>query len=278
MSLAVLCFATLDSLSKYLARDYPVPFLIWARYAVHLVLMACIFLPRTGLAVVRTTQPGAQFVRAACLVATSLLFVSGLPHLPIAEATSIIFLTPLFVTALSGWLLREPIDNRDWVGGVIGFIGVLTIVRPGSALLTLAVLLPLAAAISNSFYQIMTRKFRGTEGATTTNFITGLVGTALMSLTLPFYWKTPTLSHALLMVGMGAAALSGHALLIKAFKYASPAVLGPFSYAQLFWATLLGYVVFSEFPDLLTILGMLVVAASGLYVSYHHLWERPREV
>lgn len=276
MSVAVLCFAVLDSLSKYLSRYYPVPFVIWARYAVHFVLMAVIFIPQRGAALVQTSQPGPQILRSVFLVVTSLLFVSGLRYLPIAEATSIIFLTPLLMTALSVPLLHEKVSRLDWIGVAIGFVGVLIIVRPTGALLTAAILFPFGAAICNSLYQLMTRKFRGSDSSTTTNFITGLVGTVLTSFALPFFWKTPTLAHGLLMVGMGAAAATGHALLIRAYRYASPAVVGPFSYGQLIWASLLGYLVFREFPDPLTMLGMAVIAASGLFVTYHNLLGRRR--
>jgi drug/metabolite transporter (DMT)-like permease len=158
---------------------------------------------------------------------------------------------------------------------MLGFLGVLIIVRPGSALLTLAALLPLAAAVCNSLYQIITRKFRETENPTTSNFITGVVGSVLMSFTLPLSWTMPTPTHALLMACMGVAGVCGHYLLIKAFERASPAVLGPFSYGQLLWAMLLGYLVFGAFPNAGSILGMAVIAASGLHITYHHI-VRPR--
>ena len=278
MSAAVLCFSVLDSLSKYLSRYYAVPFLIWARYAVHLVLMAVIFVPQRGAALVQTSQPGPQILRSVLLVVTSLLFVSGLRYLPIAEATSIMFLTPLLMTALSAPLLHEKVDLRDWVGVAIGFVGVLIVVRPSGALLTAAILLPLGAVICNSLYQMMTRKMRAADSSTTTNFITGVVGTVVMSFALPFFGKTPTLIHGLMMVAMGAAAATGHALLIRAYRYAAPAVVGPFSYAQLLWASLLGYLVFREFPDPLTMFGMAVIVASGLFVTYHNLLGRRRQV
>ena len=278
MSVAVLCFAVLDSLSKYLTRFYPVPFVIWARYAVHVALMGMIFLPQRGVALVRTSRPGPQILRAVFLVVAGLLFVSGLRSLPIAEATAIMFLAPLMMTALSVPLLREKVDRWDWIGVLIGFFGVLIIVRPTGALLTPAILFPLAAAVCNSLYQLMTRKFRASDGPTTTNFIAGLVGTCMMSMALPFFWVTPTVPHGLLMVGMGAAGASGHALLIRAYRYAPPTVVGPFSYGQLVWVSLLGYLVFGEFPDPLTILGMAVIAASGLFVTLHKLLRSKKRV
>jgi len=277
MSGAVLCFAVLDSLSKYLSRYYPVPFLIWARYAVHLVLMALMFIPQRGAALLRSSRPGAQILRSVLLVVTSPLVVCGLRYLPIAEATSIIFLTPLLMTALSVPLLHEKVDRLDWIGVAIGLVGVLIIVRPTGALLSAAILFPLSAAICNSLYQLMTRKFSASDSSTTTNFITGLVGTVMMSFALPFFWPAPSLGHGLLIVSMGAVAATGHALLIRAYRYASPAVVSPFSYGQLLWAALLGYLVFREFPDPLTMLGMAVIAASGLFVTYHNVLGRRRQ-
>jgi drug/metabolite transporter (DMT)-like permease len=132
--------------------------------------------------------------------------------------------------------------------------------------------------ICNSLYQMMTRRFRAADSSTTTNFFTGLVGTVVMSFALPFFGTTPTIGHGLLMVAMGVAATTGHALLIRAYRYAAPAIVGPFSYAQLLWASLLGYLVFREFPDPLTLLGMVVIVASGLFVTYHNLMSRRSEV
>jgi drug/metabolite transporter (DMT)-like permease len=275
MSLAVLCFAVLDSLAKYLTRYYTVSGLVWARYTVHVLLMLVLFGPRMRFGLLRTAQPKLQVLRALCLLGATLFMISGLRYIPLAEATAINFVTPLLVIALSVPLLGEKVDGRDWLAVLLGFVGVLIIVRPGSALLTLAALLPVACAVCNSLYQIITRKFRGAENPTTTNFITGLVGSTLMSFTLPFSWTMPTPTHALMMICMGVAGVSGHYLLIKAFERAAPAVLGPFSYGQLLWATLLGYVVFGALPDAGSLVGMAVIAASGLSVTYHHIM-RPR--
>lgn len=276
MSLAVVCFAILDSVSKYLSRYYPVPFVIWARYVVHTVLMLFVFGPRMRLALVKTSRPGGQFLRAVSLVATSLLFVSGLSYLPLAEATAIMFLTPIFVTALSALLLKEKAGVAEWVAVVTGFVGVLIIVRPGGAMLTFAVLLPVAGAATNSLYQIMTRKFSGSESSTTTNFIVGLVGTLLMSLALPWYWRTPGLWHIVVILAMGTAATCGHYLLFRAFTRASPALLGPFGYLQLLWAALIGYLMFGDLPKATDWMGMGVIAASGLAVTYLHLYRTPK--
>jgi len=160
----------------------------------------------------------------------------------------------------------------DWLAVLFGFVGIVIMVRPGGALLTPAALLPLAAAICNSLYQIVTRKFSGAENPVTTNFLTGLVGVVLLSPAVPFSWQSPaTSSDLLLILDMGLAGVASHFLLIKAFERASPVVLSPFSYAQLLWATLLGYLVFGALPDAGSIAGMAIIAASGLFVMYHRM-------
>jgi drug/metabolite transporter (DMT)-like permease len=275
ISLAVLCFAVLDTLCKYLTRYYAVSAVLWVRYTVHVVLLAGIFGPQMGLGLLRTARPGLQILRALCLLGTSVLFVTGLLYVPLPEATAIVYITPLLVIALSVPLLGDKVAGRDWIAVLLGLVGVLIIVRPGGALLTAAALLPFSAAVCNSLYQLITRKFSGAENPTTTNFITGLVGSILLTSTLPFSWSTPTLNHALLLVGAGLAGVGGHYLMIKAFERATPAVLGPFSYGQLLWATLLGYLVFGTFPDTGSFIGMAVIAASGLYVTFNHV-VRPR--
>ncbi len=268
MSLAVLCFAVLDTTVKYLSRHYAVSSLVWVRYAVQMLVLLAFSGPRMKLDLVRTSRPGLQLLRALLLLGTTLFFVNGLRYIPLGEATAIIYLTPLIVTALSVPLLGERIDRHNGYAVLAGFAGVLVIVRPGSALLTLAVLLPLAAAVCNSLYQITTRQLSGTEHPTTTNFITGLVGAVLMSATLPLAWITPTPLHALMMLGMGLVALGGHYLLTRAFECASPAAVAPFSYGQILWAVLLGWWAFDSLPDAVSMLGIAIIAASGLYTAY----------
>lgn len=266
MLLAVLCFAVLDSSAKYLSQHYPVAMVVWARYAVHTLLMLIAYAPARGRTLLHTRRPGRQLLRALLLLSVTVLFVSGLRFLPLAEATAIIYLTPLLVTALSVPLLGERVARGTWIAILTGLAGVLIVVRPGGALLGWTVLLPLAAAFCNSLYQILTRSFAGSENGTTTNFITGLTGTVLASLTLPWVWTTPTAAHAGLMIVLGCAGFGGHALLIRAFEHASPAVLGPLTYGQLGIATLLGFSVFGTLPDAASFAGMALIVAGGLLV------------
>ena len=165
--LAVLLFASHDTLAKYLSVFYPIVMVVWARYVVHTLLMLVIFVPRTGFsAVVRTKRPGLQLLRALCLIGTSLFFTTGLRYIPLAEATSVNFLAPLLVTALSVPLLGEQVTRSQWLAVLAGFVGVLIVVRPGGALFTPAIFLPLCSALCFGFYQLLTRKLSGIDSPT----------------------------------------------------------------------------------------------------------------
>jgi drug/metabolite transporter (DMT)-like permease len=267
--LAVLLFASHDTLSKYLSGFYPVVMVVWARYVVHTLLMLVIFVPRSGFSVVvRTQRPGLQFLRALCLIGTSLLFITGLRYIPLAEATAVSFLAPLLVTALSVPLLHERVTRNQWLAVLGGFVGVLIVVRPGGALFTPAILLPLCSALCFGCYQLITRLLSGVDSPTTSNFLTGILNSLIMSALLPFFWSTPTLLHGLFMVGLGTCGMLGHMLLTQAFRHAAPAMLAPFSYGQILFAGMYGYLIFDHMPDSFGVIGIAVICLSGLAVAW----------
>ncbi len=270
--LATLLFASHDGLSKYLSGFYPVIMVVWARYLVHSLLMAGIFLPQAGLSVLRTSKPLLQAARACCLLGTSLLFTTSLLFIPLAEATAVNFLAPLLVTALSLPLLGEQVSRRQWIAVLLGFGGVLMIVHPGGELFTPAVLLPFGSALCFCFYQLLTRKLSEHDSPTTSNFFAGLFNTLLMSALVPFYWQLPSIGHGLLMLALGGCGMSAHLLLTQAFRRAAPAILAPFGYCQIVFAGLLGWLIFSHTPDLTTLLGILVICCSGLAAA----WQQRR--
>jgi drug/metabolite transporter (DMT)-like permease len=261
---AVFLFSSMDTVAKYVLRAYPLPPLIWARYAVHMVFMLVVLWPRMGLNLVRTARPGLQLLRGLLLVMSTAFFYLSLTFLPLAEAAAITFVGPVLVTALSGPLLRERVTRRQWIAVSLGFIGVLIIIRPGGGLLTPAALFPLCAALAFSLYQIITRKIAGREHPLTTLFYTALVGTGVTSLALPFTWQSPTLTQVPLIVVIGLLGGFGHFLLIRAVEHASPTTLAPFIYVQLIWSTALAFLVFGEFPNSGSLLGMLVIVSAGL--------------
>jgi drug/metabolite transporter (DMT)-like permease len=270
---AVFMFSSMDTIAKYVLRSYPLPPLIWARYAVHLVFMLLLLAPRMGWDLVRTAHPWLQILRGMLLVASTAFFYLALTLLPLAEAAAISFVGPVLVTALSGPLLGERISARQWIAVTLGFAGVLIIIRPGGGLLTPAAIFPLLTALAFSLYQIVTRKIVGREHPLTTLFYTALVGAAVTSVGLPFAWRTPTLLQVPLIVAIGLLGGFGHFLLIRAVAQASPSTLAPFIYVQLIWSTGLAFIAFGEFPNSGSLLGMLVIVAGGLLAID---WRRMR--
>jgi len=267
--LAVLLFASHDALSKFLSGIYPIVLVVWARYVVHTLLMLVVFVPRSGFSsIVRTRRPGLQLLRAVCLIGTSLLFTTGLRYIPLAEATSVNFLAPLLVTALSVVVLGEKVTRSQWLAVLGGFVGVLIVVRPGGDLFTPAILFPLGSALCFGIYQLITRKLSDIDSPTTSNFLAGIFNSLIMTALLPFFWVTPDWLHALFMIGLGTCGMLGHLLLTKAFLHAAPAMLAPFSYGQILFAGMYGYLIFDHTPDAWALSGIGVICLSGLAVAW----------
>ena len=265
---ATFLFASHDALSKFLSGFYPVVMVVWARYVVHTLLMAGIFLPQSGLRVLRSKRPGLQALRALCLLGTSLLFTTGIRYIPLAEATAVNFLAPLLVLALSVPLLGERVTRVQWAAVLVGFCGMLVIVHPGGELFTPAVLFPFGSALCFGLYQILTRIVSEYDSPTTSNFFAGLCNTVLVSLLVPFFWQVPTFTHGLLMLALGTCGMTAHLMLTQAFRHAAPALLAPFGYCQIVFAGLLGFVVFSHTPSPSALLGMLIVCIGGLAAAW----------
>ena len=267
---AVAMFVVMDSVSKYLSRFYPVPAIVWARYFFHLLLVVIALGPRVGLRLVRTRRLGAQLVRGLLLAGSTLFFVFAIKQMPLAETSSITFIAPVLVTLMAAFILKEKVELARWLAVAGGFVGVLIIIRPGSGVFTWTSVLPLGSATCFACYQILTRKLANLESPYTSIFYSGLVGSVMMSLTLPYVWTLPrSLNHALLFVVIGIIGGLSHLILIKAYDYAPASRLAPFSYTQLIWVIVIGYLVFGDFPDRWSLIGITVIVASGIYIATH---------
>jgi drug/metabolite transporter (DMT)-like permease len=265
---AVSTFAAMDTIAKYLSRTYPVPSIVWARYAAQTLFLLAFVGPRLRLGLLRTRRPGLQLARGVTLAASTLFFFSALALMPMAEAAAITFLSPLLLIALSAWLLKERVRRSAWLAVIAGFLGVLMIIRPGGDIFTPAALLPILTAVCFASYQLLTRKLAGIDSSMATLFCSAVVGTVLLAVLLPFYWKAPeTVFHGLLLAALGVLASVGHFMLIRAFEHAAPSVLAPFVYSQLVAVLALGYAVFGEFPDGWSLLGMAIIVLAGAWVA-----------
>jgi drug/metabolite transporter (DMT)-like permease len=211
-----------------------------------------------------------QLLRSAFLLAATICFFGGLRFLPLAEASSITFLAPIVVVALSKPILGELPTRPRIIASIVGFIGILVLLRPGSAVLHPAVLLLLGAAFCNAFYQLLTRKLLN-EVPHTTLFYSALVGTVGLSAFLPFTLGEASFaaSDALLLLLLGTLAGAGHWCLTHAYLAAPASLLTPFTYLQIVWATAFGVLVFDQHPDGWSAVGMMVVALSGLSLAIH---------
>jgi len=274
---AGLLLASHDGVSKYLTHSYPLIMVIWMRYFVQTLVMLLLFVPRMRWAIVRTRRPWLQLLRAASLLSISVLFIGGLRYIPLAEATAVMFLAPLIVTVLSALLLHEKVSKGQWVAVSVGFIGVLFIVRPGGALFTPAILLPVCASFCFAVYQLITRRLSSTDHAVTSNFLSGLFGTVILTALLPGHYRLDVAHVDLLfMMLLGVLAMTAHMLLTMALKYSTAATLAPFTYGQIIFAGLVGYLAFATLPDAWSMLGVLIISCSGLAVAYlqHHEQSR----
>jgi len=261
-------FACMDSTTKYLAAHYNVPFVVFMRYLTQCFLMVLVLAPRHSGHLIKTQRTGLVILRALSLCAASLFVGLSLQLLPVAETTAINFLAPMLVVLLSP-LLGEKISVTGWIAVVMGFAGVLLIVRPGSGLNIYGVLFCLIAAFANATYQLMSRLLASTEKAVTLLFYTALIGSICFGLSMPWFWehKTPSSLEVVLFLGMGLFGGLGHYLFTLAYSHAPASILSPVLYMQLLWAALLGWIIFDTIPDALSILGMIIVAASGLLIA-----------
>jgi drug/metabolite transporter (DMT)-like permease len=269
MLAAVLCFALLDATAKHLSQTFPVPMLVWSRYTLHCLLMLIFLAPSMRWKLVRTQRPAMQIFRALMLVGTTGFAMAAFRHLPLAETTALIFVTPLIVALLAGPFLGEKLRPLHWGASIFGFLGALLIARPDGALNPTGIALVLGAAFCYSIYQIQTRQLSPTEGTLTMLFYTALVGTVSMTLAAPFYWggPLPGWTEGLMIASLGIYGGTGHFLLTKAFRMAPATTLSPFLYAQLIWATLLGWIVFGHWPDSTTLIGMAIIIASSVTLA-----------
>ncbi|HKM36884.1 MAG TPA: DMT family transporter [Thiopseudomonas sp.] len=266
---AGLLLATHDGVSKYLTHIYPLIMVIWLRYFVQTLAMIVLFFPKMRWAILRTQRPWLQLLRAISLLSISLLFISGLRYIPLAEATAVIFLAPLIVTVLSAVVLHEKVSKGQWAAVTVGFLGVLFIVRPGGDLFTPAILLPVGASFCFAIYQLITRRLASTDHAVTSNFLSGLFGTVVLTALLPGQYTLNVASVDLLfMLALGLLAMTAHMLLTMALKYSTAATLAPFTYAQIVFAGVVGYIAFGHLPDIFSIIGVLIISSSGLAVAY----------
>lgn len=262
-------FLTLnDAVLKWLTGDYPVGQIMFFRGLFVFLPIVFFVWQAGGMKSLRVYRVQPHLLRGALMIAGTFLFITGLGHLPFADAISITFAGPLFVTALAAPLLGEVIRWRRWLAVIVGFIGVLVIIRPTSEVAQWAAIFPLAASVTGALRDILTRKMSQHDSSVAVMFYSTLAVTFAGGVTFLGGW-TP-----LQTVDLGLFLLCGillglaHFLMIEAFRLAEAALVVPFKYVSLLWAVLLGLVIWGDIPDSWTFAGSGVVIASGLYILH----------
>jgi drug/metabolite transporter (DMT)-like permease len=275
MVAGVFCLASMDALAKFLGERYPVVQLVFLRSALALpLLIAIAWVSHGGLAALVTRRPWVHAMRAVLVALGIFTFYTALTYLPLAEVTAIAFAAPLIMTALSRPLLGEQVGWRRWSAVLVGFAGVLIVVKPGTAAFQPAALIALAAALFYALMLMTARKFAASESAISL-VVWSTAGAGLLTgLIAPVQW-TPVaagdLPWFLALGGLGAVTML---LLTRAFQLAPAAVVAPFDYTALIWALGYGWLIWGEVPAATTWAGAAVIAGAGLYVTHRESRRR----
>lgn len=268
--LATTFFVAMNTTVKYLRATLPTIELIWARSLGHLVFVVLLFAPAYGgWRLLVTRRPAIQFTRSLLLLSSTSFFFFALAHVPLAEATAVSFTSPFVVAALAGRALGERVGPWHWVTIALGFVGALIVTRPGAPGGNPWVLLVFGSSACYGLYQILTRRVAGIDRPETSVTYSALVGTIVLTVLVPYVWRTPArLSEWLLMGALGILGGLGHYCVARAFTLGPASIISPIHYVQLIGAAAAGYLVFGDVPGAWTWVGATVIVASGLAIAW----------
>ena len=275
MCATALFFPLMSGIGKLLGAEYSSLQVSWARAFGHILFMLAAFLPRYGLGLLRSRRMGLQMFRASLLTASNLSHFFAITHIPLAKAAAISLASPLLVALLAWPMLGERTTPGRVAALLVGFVGVLIVIRPGTALFHWASLFVLFSAACYALYQIMTRRIAALDPPETSAILSSVVGAVGMLLVMPFVWKTPeSWAHAGLFASMGVLGACGHYCVARAFGYAPANVISPFQYVQLLGSVLIGWLLFDDWPAASTWAGAAVIIAAGLWIGWSQTRRR----
>jgi drug/metabolite transporter (DMT)-like permease len=259
----------IDVCGKYLGQQgVPVFQLVWGRFFFGMVFTLPIALKVVGASALKPSHPLLQASRAALLILGTAFFFWALKYLPIADTLAIFFVQPILVTALSPFILGEHVGVRRWITVLIGFVGVLVIIRPGFQALNPGVFFALGAGGVSALYILLTRHLTGSVSPIVTTFQTSAIGALALSAAMPFIWYSVSLHQWLLLAALGFFAILGHYLITKAYNYGEASLLSPLGYTEMVTAVIFGWYFFGDFPDNWTFLGVAILISCAIYISW----------
>lgn len=255
-----------DAMTKQLVTDYTPFQILFIRSILALPLVIALAMIMRHSTALKSARLRVHALRSLLGLAAAYAFILSLRSLPLAEATSLIFAAPLFVAALSVLILREHVGWKRWMAVLAGFAGVLIIVRPGATAFETAALLALAAAVLYALVMISARWIDQRDNFYTMTFYMTLFPALYCSFVIFTPWPVLQPIDAILFLGTALFGTMGVTLLSQAFRMAPAAVVAPFDYTALIWASLLGWIIWGSVPDIWVYAGALVIIASGIYL------------
>ena len=266
---ALFMFASQDAVTKALIQDYDAAQFVMVRFWVFALFATALAHKRGGVKrALFAKRPVLQVARSLLLVFEIAVFATGLRYLGLADMHATFATFPLMVTAMAPFILKEPVGWRRWSAVAVGFMGAIIIIRPGLGVFQPAVLIPLACALMFAMYHILTRLASRDDSSATSLFYLAWLGAIFST---PFgiaAWQEPTTEAWGYMALLSVTGMIGHMLLIMALEHAPASVIQPLNYLLLVWATLLGFLLFDNLPDALTLIGSAVIISSGLYAMF----------
>jgi len=271
---AMLLFPFLDAVAKYLGNQgIPVPEIVWARQFIGALFLVPLLIKREGVQALRPRDQTLNLARSVLILMATAMFFGSLRYQGIAETLAIYFVQPLVITVLAP-LLGEHVGIRRWIAVLVGFGGVLIIIRPGFQELNAGVFLAFGSGVCSALSLLLTRKLAGSSSALATTFYNSLFGAIIASIVVVYFWKTPDLHQIMLFTLLALIGTAGNYLTVLACEYAEVSLLAPFGYAEMINAVFAGWYFFGDFPDRWTFVGVAILVACAIYISYRERLKR----
>jgi len=268
MAAGALLLATQDAITKWLIVDFHAGEIMFYRGLWAFPVLGVLIFVNGGVSTLRLYNAQAVWWRGLVACLTSIFVALSFVKLPLAEAAALIFMSPIFLTAFAPLLLKEHVGFYRWLAVVLGLIGALFMIQPGTPAFNSWVVIPLIAAMCSGYRDVLTRRMGTHDSATTVMFYTSVVAVAGGALTLPFGTHWPSLHHWVLFAIGGTFVSLAHLLIVISLQLAAGAVVSPLKYLSLIWAAIIGYFVWGDIPGKFKILGAVMVIVAGLLILY----------
>jgi len=264
---AQFCASWQAGFSKLAVSELPVMMVVWGRFAGVLVVAVVLALVTITRAQLIPNRPWLYILRGALLAVASVAFVITTKTVPLADAIAVAFVYPFIVTALAPWILKEVVNAVTWLAVATGFIGVLIVVRPGMAGFDPLIFGALIAGVAFAIVLVLTGVLAPRAPPVVTVLWTAVTSVVITSVALPFVWVTPSWDQWFVLALVGSFAAAGNLMQLYAAQKCDVSVLAPFGYTEIITMTVIGVILFGDWPDYVTLLGMTIIMVSGLIVA-----------